>query len=33
MENHDVVTDHAREYWYIGSMLARSVMEKNSTEE
>ena len=26
-------THHVREYWYIGSMLARSDMEKNSTEE
>ena len=27
------LTNHDREYWYIGSMLARSAMEKNSTEE
>ena len=27
------ITYHAREYWYIGSILARSDIEKNRTEE
>ena len=27
------LTYQVREYWYMGSMLARSVMEKNRTEE
>jgi len=27
------MADQVREYWYMGSMLARSVMEKNSTDE
>ncbi len=26
------LTNQAREYWYMGSMLGRSVVEKNSTE-
>lgn len=30
---HKILTHHVREYWYIGSMLARSLMEKNNTEE
>ena len=26
------LTNHTREYWYMGSMLGRSVVEKKSTE-
>ena len=26
------LTNHAKEYWYMGSMLGRSVVEKNNTE-
>lgn len=25
--------NHGSEYWYMGSMLAKSAMEKNNTEE
>ena len=33
MEFTNRLINHGSEYWYIGSMLARSAMEKNRTEE
>ena len=33
MEFTNRLMNHGSEYWYIGSMLPRSAMEKNSTEE
>lgn len=33
MELMNRLMNHANEYWYIGSMLARSAIEKNSTVE
>lgn len=33
MELTNKLTNQTREYWYMGSILARSVMEKNRIEE
>jgi len=33
MEFTNKFTNQVREYWYMGSMLARSVMEKKRMEE
>lgn len=33
MELMNKLTNQTREYWYMGSILARSVMEKNRMDE
>jgi len=33
MDRMNRLMNQVREYWYIGSILARSAMEKNSTAE
>lgn len=33
MEPMNKLTNQTREYWYMGSILARSVMEKNRMDE